>query len=438
MRIVRKYVVLLGLLFIFLQGKIFSQTQWIRQNSQTSTLLRKCIFVDSLYGWAIGDSGIIVGTFNGGNNWNTQSKIPSHYLLDIFFLNRNRGWVIAWFNNGINYGSLIYKTTNSGINWSYNVYPDTNLYLTTIFFLDNNKGFLGATSNIITLYYSINGGINWIPCGTDSNVYSNFPVRKIIFFNQNTGFAVGGYFDIAGVIWKTTNSGLNWTSQVVGGEPLNHMIFIDSIKYIVSGGDFEYGVSVSRTTNSGINWIYEPLNYFGIGYGISFRKITDGYISTGFGKMFIKSTDAGNNWFTINTPDNSSIYDIIFLNEKYGWCVGDSGVIYKFNYNYSVLNELIEIIPDNIINAFNFPNPFNSATVLKFILKEDCLINLKIYDVNGKEMNLYYNNKFNAGVNIIKLNFNGYPSGIYFYKLNSTSTKSGNISKKSGKLLLIN
>jgi hypothetical protein len=71
----------------------------------------------------------------------------------------------------------------------------------------------------------------------------------------------------------------------------------------------------------------------------------------------------------------------------------------------------------------NYPNPFNSVTTIYFSLKKPSQINLKICDINGKEVcTLIPNELFSSGMHSVSwkgLNKNGreVSSGIYVYKL---------------------
>ncbi|MBK7447319.1 MAG: choice-of-anchor B family protein [Ignavibacteria bacterium] len=68
----------------------------------------------------------------------------------------------------------------------------------------------------------------------------------------------------------------------------------------------------------------------------------------------------------------------------------------------------------------NFPNPFNPVTNIKFSLKENSKVSLKIYSIQGKEVADIINDRRDGGdYEIIfdagKYNLN---SGVYFYTLN--------------------
>ena len=423
------------ILFLSACLSVFSQNSWIKQFSPTNTFLKKCVFADSSYGWAIGDSGIIINTTSGGNNWMIQYRKTDHFFTDIFFLDKFSGWAIAWMNNQLNYGSLIYKTTNSGINWTYQDYPDTTLFINSIMFLNSNTGFMGCYGSFNAILRTSNAGLSWIPSSIDSSVYSNYPVKTIQFYNQNIGLALGGYFDIAGVIWKTTNGGLHWNVNPVGPEPLNSVVFLDSSNFIAAGGDYEYGASLIQTSNAGLNWLYTTFNEFGIGYNISFRTASEGYIPLGFARTFMKSTNAGINWSTNIFTDSASIYYIFFTDPQHGWAVGDQGAIYKFNHASTYIRNISAEISDEISMIQNYPNPFNSSTTIKFYLKNDSYIKVTLYDITGKELMDIFKNKLGRGENIMKFSNKYLSSGIYFYKIEALDN---NAAVKFGKMVIIN
>ena len=405
--------------FVFiLSVQAYSQDTWLQQDSPTTVCLRKCIFADTLNGWVMGDSGVILHTSNGGVNWILQNQNFEHYLIDIFFLNKFTGWAIAWsisFNNG----TTIYHTTNSGYNWNSYQYPDTTLFIGSIYFLDSSKGFFGTSYPNGQIYRTTNGGGDWVQCGIDSSVFAHFSIRKIKFYNQYTGFCLGGYIDIAGVIWRTTNSGINWTAQAVGAEPINDIEFIDSLGYVAVGGDYEYGPSIVKTTNSGVNWDYQTLNEFGIAYSISFRTNSEAWIPLGFAQNFLKTKNTGNNWSLLQAPDSTELYDLVFVDYRNGWTVGNKGRIYKYNPNSSIIIGSQNIIPNSFYLYQNYPNPFNPKTTIRFTISDVRFTILKVYGILGNEIATLVNERLSAGSYEVDWDGSNFTSGVYFYKITS-------------------
>jgi hypothetical protein len=79
----------------------------------------------------------------------------------------------------------------------------------------------------------------------------------------------------------------------------------------------------------------------------------------------------------------------------------------------------ISLKPTSYSLAQNFPNPFNPSTTIKYSVPNDGLVQIKIYDISGKEvMNLVNENKV-AGNYEVKFNGANLSSGIYFYRINA-------------------
>ena len=90
------------------------------------------------------------------------------------------------------------------------------------------------------------------------------------------------------------------------------------------------------------------------------------------------------------------------------------------------INNESSITPDKYAVYQNYPNPFNPSTSIKFDIPKNAFITLKVYDVVGKEVATLINEERAAGTYNVDWNASFYPSGIYFYKLESkefTETK---------------
>lgn len=74
----------------------------------------------------------------------------------------------------------------------------------------------------------------------------------------------------------------------------------------------------------------------------------------------------------------------------------------------------------------NYPNPFNPVTKIKFDLPKQGNVTVRIYDAIGREITTLVNEQLKAGVYSVDWDASNYPSGVYFYKLQSndfTQTK---------------
>lgn len=69
----------------------------------------------------------------------------------------------------------------------------------------------------------------------------------------------------------------------------------------------------------------------------------------------------------------------------------------------------------------NYPNPFNPETNIEFQIAGIEHVQLKVYDVTGKEVANLVNQKMNPGTYSVKFNASNLNSGIYFYTLTAGS-----------------
>ena len=88
----------------------------------------------------------------------------------------------------------------------------------------------------------------------------------------------------------------------------------------------------------------------------------------------------------------------------------------------------------------NFPNPFNPSTTIRFLVPEDAIVSLKVYNIAGVEVaSLVNGSNYLPGFYDINFNTSIYnlPSGAYFYKLTASPVSGGNIFTQVKKMILI-
>jgi len=329
MKQVKIFLYITFLLVLINNSAVHSQQYWQKISTPTAADLRKCAFVDTLNGWAAGDSGKILRTTNGGYNWILQdSKVRSRIEV-LYFFNTRIGWAVTWGNGPEFYGSIILKTTNGGNVWDTSAFFTPSTYIRTVYFQDSLYGFMGG--NPMALFRTTNGGNSWDRCATDSVPVAGFPINKFRFFTQNYGIACGGIMDIAGVIWTTTNRGLYWTAKPITSEPINDVRFFDSLNIIAIAGDYEYGTALLRTSNGGLNWEYNNIGVFGIPQTMSFRTNTEAWCPLGYLPNMLQTSNSGYNWSMVDTPDSTKLFDLTFLNNRFGIAVGLNGDVIKYN-----------------------------------------------------------------------------------------------------------
>jgi photosystem II stability/assembly factor-like uncharacterized protein len=150
---------------------------WSAMNSGTTARFRGIAAFGLDRAWAVGESGIIKFTSDGGATWVTQNSTTVDDLHDVQFLSETTG-----FAGGS--GSKIIYTNDGGQTW---ISRSTGIAMgiNGIFFLDENNGW--AVSDAGTIYNTSNGGMTWAL--EQSNTTSI--LNEVFFVSLNAGWVVG-------------------------------------------------------------------------------------------------------------------------------------------------------------------------------------------------------------------------------------------------------
>src|SRR6266436_10428684 len=86
-----------GLILLSLIGAVaVAQGGWsLSHHGLNGKDLNAVFFVDSRHGWIAGDAGFVSHTDDGGVSWNQQSVKTSDAINDIYFRNKDSGFLLA-------------------------------------------------------------------------------------------------------------------------------------------------------------------------------------------------------------------------------------------------------------------------------------------------------------------------------------------------------
>jgi photosystem II stability/assembly factor-like uncharacterized protein len=327
----------------------------------------------SNYFCAVGDSGEVVLSPDGGSTWEERG-VPgitkNLFGLDFFFLGSNEPGVVVCGEGGI-----ISVSTDLGVSW--------------------------ATTNTITT----------------ENLNSIIAVQKTLFI------AVGG----GGTIIKTYDQGQTWEDHTVGGEKFNRIFDggkVQAYGYLWVIGD---GGRIYATTNYGISWfpqnsgVTENLN------DIQFRSQTEGMV-VGNNGVVRYTSDGGTTWQEdsyFNGLTDGDIISLATVDFNTGVAVvrnttregGSTTSMFIVSTEPLDVDENGKTSPSQYSLEQNYPNPFNPTTKINYSVPQLGLVTIKVYDLLGKEVATLIDEEKNAGNYQIDFNGYGLPSGIYFYKL---------------------
>ncbi|MEX0608799.1 MAG: YCF48-related protein [Balneolaceae bacterium] len=149
---------------------------WSRQTSRSDDYLYDIYFTDNKNGWAIGSRGFVVQTKDGGENWNVQSFPGSSLIFAVHFTDLLNGWVVG-------YNGLVVQTKDGGENWNEQALTDRdNLY--AVHFINHLEGWAGGRYG--SLFMTNDGGQTWKKQNLNINT-----IRSLYFINSVNGWAAG-------------------------------------------------------------------------------------------------------------------------------------------------------------------------------------------------------------------------------------------------------
>ncbi len=156
---------------------------------------------------------------------------------------------------------------------------------------------------------------------------------------------------------------------------------------------------------------------FPVSFG--FRTDSEGWAPIGPDLGFLFTTDFGENWSLIPTPDSAYVTNISFPDSSHGYAVGINGTILK--YTYQKPNEVIANAGD--IGSFhldqNYPNPFNPITSISYRVSSAGMVSLKVYNILGKEVASLVNEYKPEGSYTVEFDGSNLASGVYLYRMHA-------------------
>jgi photosystem II stability/assembly factor-like uncharacterized protein len=235
---------------------------------------------------------------------------------DIYFVNPNIGFVVG-------YNGDIYKTKDSGITWE-KKNSGTTLHLFSVFFLDENVGFVSgqASSGCLdadcdkgcVLLKTTNGGETW----TKTFFPDYTRILSLKFFDALKGMAIIHTPDLPNsrdeYVATTSDGGINWNLLDLAIKPsYNKLFFVDNLVFVAGENQ-----KIFKSSDYGYNWqtINTPIEAYNDVRNIYFYNESIGYID-GITSVY-KTTNGGLKWIKTNFPF-TNFGTIHFYNENEGF-----------------------------------------------------------------------------------------------------------------------
>ena len=178
----------------------------------------------------------------------------------------------------------ILRTADGGVSWEAGATP-TTATLTGVYFADAQQGW--AVGHEAIILHTADGGRTWTRQYQGSDLQMSF--LDVCFIDAQCGFAVGSY----GLFLETRDGGRTWVERKVIEEDchLNRITLAPDGTLYIAG---ERG-TLLRSTDRGVTWVAIPTPYQGSFYGI-LPLGPKQLLVCGLRGTIFRSEDGGDTW----------------------------------------------------------------------------------------------------------------------------------------------
>ncbi len=295
--------------------------QWAQLSSGETVALNEIRFINNT-GFVCGNLGKILKTINGGLSWADKSTTSS-YTIKTLYVFDSLNAIVGVGGSGTSGSFILFITSDGGSNWNQiSTSHAGTCILNSIYFINSLTGwFCGYSNNTggeSVICITTNGGTTW----TAQTITLSTPLNNIFFIDANNGWCVGN----SGIASRTVNSGLVWSSQILGLFNINSVFFINSNIGWLCGNSGK----IYKTTNKGVSWVLKTSGVLNDLKSIYFIDANNGWC-VGSSGVILVTTDGGETWIVQNSGISSSLNNIYMLSSILGYACGDSGKILKYS-----------------------------------------------------------------------------------------------------------
>jgi len=252
---------------------------------------------------AVGVRGHILYSDDNGQSWE-QANVPVSVLLtSVNFADRKNGWAVG-------HSGVILKTSDGGSNWVKQFDGDqANKMIITQSekVLEDMKLELADApeEELEDLEYEVEEAAFAVEdARLDATVGASKPLLDVLFSSDKDGFVVGAY----GFMFKTTDGGLSWDNY---GDRMDNpdRFHLNAINKIKGGALLAVGEAgvIYRSTDDGESWDVLDSPYSGSLFGVSGTNEENVVLVFGLRGNVYRSEDAGDTWSAIDSETQSTL-----------------------------------------------------------------------------------------------------------------------------------
>lgn len=444
-------VLMLSLIALAAFGQTSSYSQWEIQNSGIRATLRDIDFVDSLYGWAVGDSATIIATTNGGQTWIRQiGPVDTVEFLRVKFIDRDTGFVggnrITRLATRESRQAILLWTKDGGMRWEErSLNFGSEFRLGDMDFRNAERGWVGINNLGASswddrkgiLLTTEDGGQAWTVVMEKEALL----IGAVVFWNDSLGYSFWSLFrdnyDNTEV-YDTQNAGLEWRRIGTIREDL-----VQRAKCLSSRTVWAIGLKASRSSDGGQTWNswnwfspvpsgqkrFAPGDIDAIGrediwlVGTAFSNSTDGE------GLLMRTRNSGESWEKELQLPGRFFQCLDLVSSSAAWIAGGGGLVIRMKDIVTSVHEDNGSYAEPSKVEQNYPNPLSlrssgSLTTIRFSVRTPQHISIAVYDVLGRVIKVLLSEFREPGTHVVAWDGTGRDgarasAGVYFYAVRS-------------------
>lgn len=205
--------------------------------------------------------------------------------------------------------------------------------LITVFFTSASSGWVAGDEGFLA--NTSDGGKTW----NRQKIETQDNINEIFFRNEDNGYLVAGR-----KMFKTTDGGRSWQefrplkdNKALNGTPdflsvrftgKKEGFITGSLFKVVKGEEVITDSLVLKTTDGGENWIRLTIPFKQEIIHLDFVNDNYGWM-VGDGGLILFTSDGGKNWEKQNSGTDLALYNVDFRDKSEGYAVGKKGIILR-------------------------------------------------------------------------------------------------------------
>jgi photosystem II stability/assembly factor-like uncharacterized protein len=405
-----KICLLFSLSIVLCSVQLRSQGTWGVQSSGVTVLIHCIKVVDQNVTWAAGESGTVIRTTNGGASWTSVGggNIGQATIWNITAVDSS----IAFVTTTPSSRTYIYRTSDGGSSWQ-QVFSQDGGFINDMHMFSPGSGIaygdpVGGTWTILKTY---DGGVTWsrmatepTPKPSETGIYCN----SLCVTDTLHVWFLGDHR-----VYRSSDGGITWSYSTTTDYFLSIWMNTNAVGMASTNVPNRGAV----TNDSGNVWNATVSPGVGTPYALAGSGTKDFWYANS--EAVYHTTDYGFSWSSENVIAGQLFaIDFVTLGTTViGYVAGTGGSIARYVGTATSVHDDVRGVPSEFALEHNYPNPFNPSTTLRYELSVLSSVDLRVFDVLGREVAVLVNEEKTPGHYSVTWDADGMSSGIYFYQL---------------------